>query len=53
MTKNRRWLKSVLAASQDIAVTLPWARGLRQWPILVPIPVAVTAPVRKPGLAAR
>ena len=51
MTKNRRWLKSILAASQDIAVTLPWSRGIRQIPI--PIRVAVTVPARQPARTAR
>lgn len=32
MKKERRWMKSVLAASTDVRVALPWARGARRRP---------------------
>ena len=32
MKKERRWLKSVIAASIDQSVVLPWERGLRRRP---------------------
>jgi hypothetical protein len=32
MKKDRRWLKSVIAASNEVQVTLPWARGIRRRP---------------------
>lgn len=32
MKKERRWMKSVLAASTDVQVALPWARGARRRP---------------------
>lgn len=32
MKKDRRWMKSVIAASTEVQVTLPWARGTRQRP---------------------
>lgn len=32
MKKDRRWMKSVIAASNEAQVTLPWARGTRQRP---------------------
>lgn len=39
MTKQRRWLKSVLAASTQPVPALPWARGNRS---------AATAPKAAP-----
>lgn len=48
MKKERRWLKSVIAASLDQQVTLPWTRGARRKP------ESVKAEVAKPrALAAR
>ena len=32
MKKDRRWMKSVIAASNEVRVTLPWARGTRRRP---------------------
>lgn len=32
MKKDRRWMKSIIAASTEVQVTLPWARGTRQRP---------------------
>jgi len=32
MKKDRRWMKSVIAASTEVQVTLPWARGTRRRP---------------------
>ena len=32
MKKDRRWLKSVIAASNEVQVTLPWGRGTRRRP---------------------
>lgn len=32
MKKDRRWMKSVIAASSEVQVVLPWARGTRRRP---------------------
>ena len=32
MKKDRRWMKSIIAASNEVQVTLPWARGTRRRP---------------------
>lgn len=32
MKKDRRWLKSAIAAASEPMVTLPWARGQRRRP---------------------
>lgn len=32
MKKERRWMKSVIAASSEVQTTLPWARGTRRRP---------------------
>ncbi|OIQ72407.1 hypothetical protein GALL_459690 [mine drainage metagenome] len=32
MKKERRWMKSVLAASTETQVAMPWARGNRRMP---------------------
>lgn len=32
MKKDRRWMKSVIAASNEVQVSLPWARGTRRRP---------------------
>ena len=48
MKKERRWLKSVIAASLDQTVALPWARSARRRPeSLKP------APIKPRALAAR
>ena len=50
MKTQRRWMKSVLTASTEVQVTLPWARGTRRRPEAV----KATAPATKPrSLAAR
>jgi hypothetical protein len=33
MKKDRRWLKSALAASQDSTISMPWTRGNRRRPL--------------------
>ena len=35
MKKERRWLKSAIAASIEIQVTMPWARQVRRRPAAV------------------
>jgi hypothetical protein len=48
MKKDRRWLKSVIAASQEQQVALPWARSTRRKP------ASLTAIAAKPqAIAAR
>lgn len=32
MKKDRRWMKSIIAASNEVQVTMPWARGTRRRP---------------------
>ncbi len=32
MKKDRRWMKSVIAASNEVQVALPWARSTRRRP---------------------
>lgn len=32
MKKDRRWMKSIIAASTEAQVALPWARGTRRRP---------------------
>lgn len=32
MKKERRWMKSVIAASNEVQVALPWARSTRRRP---------------------
>lgn len=32
MKKDRRWMKSVIAASSEVQVAMPWARGTRRRP---------------------
>jgi hypothetical protein len=49
MKKERRWMKSVLAASTETQVAMPWTRGKRRMPTALK-PVAQT---QKPALAAR
>ena len=43
MKKDPRWLKSVIAASNEVQVTLPWARGTRRRPEAMK-PTAKAAP---------
>ncbi|WP_430464584.1 hypothetical protein [Tabrizicola sp.] len=50
MTKDRRWMKSVIAASTEVQVTLPWARGTRRRPQAMK---PVTKPAAPRGQAAR
>ncbi|MBU9698051.1 hypothetical protein GU927_009325 [Rhodobacteraceae bacterium HSP-20] len=50
MKKERRWLKSVLAASLDPTPALPWQRGSRRRPEAVK---ATPAPLKPRAMAAR
>lgn len=50
MKKERRWMKSVLAASTEVQVAMPWARGARRRPQAMK--PAVSQPVTR-ALAAR
>ncbi|MEN9410916.1 MAG: hypothetical protein RL216_2890 [Pseudomonadota bacterium] len=50
MKKERRWLKSVLAASLEPQPALPWQRGTRRRPEAVK---AVPAPLKPRAIAAR
>lgn len=50
MKKERRWMKSVLAASTEVQVAMPWARGARRRPQAMKAPT--TQPVTR-ALAAR
>lgn len=49
MKKDRRWLKSALAAAAAPQVALPWARESRRRPAAL----KSTVPPAKPALAAR
>lgn len=50
MKKERRWLKSVIAASLEPMPALPWQRGTRRRPeALKPAP----APIKPRAIAAR
>ena len=51
MKKERRWLKSVLAASLDPLPALPWQRGTRKRPAAVKL--ALPAPAAPRAIAAR
>ncbi|MEF3048389.1 hypothetical protein [Pseudotabrizicola sp. L79] len=44
MKKERRWLKSVIAASLQPQPALPWQRGARRKPVALKTPVATPAP---------
>ncbi len=48
MKKERRWLKSVIAASEQPHPALPWARGARRKPAALKAPAA-----KAPAQAAR
>jgi len=50
MKKDRRWLKSAIAASAETQVVLPWARGQRSRPAAMK---AVSAPAKPRAQAAR
>ncbi|WP_158241755.1 hypothetical protein [Tabrizicola sp. TH137] len=50
MKKERRWLKSVIAASLDAQPALPWQRGSRRRPEAVK---AAPAPMKPRAIAAR
>lgn len=50
MKKERRWLKSVLAASLEPQPALPWQRGTRRRPEAVK---AAPAPLKPRAMAAR
>ena len=46
MKKERRWLKSALAAAAEPQVTMPWARQSRRRPAsLKPVPASRPAQV--------
>jgi hypothetical protein len=49
MKKDRRWLKSAIAASTEVQVSLPWARGARRRPEAM----KATPPVKARAIAAR
>lgn len=51
MKKERRWLKSVLAASLEAQPALPWQRGARRRPEAVK--PAAAAPMKPRAMAAR
>lgn len=44
MKKERRWLKSVIAASLDAQVAMPWQRGARRKPEAFKAPVVAAKP---------
>ena len=50
MKKERRWMKSVLAASTEVQIAMPWARGARRRPQAMK--PAIAQPVSR-ALAAR
>ncbi|MEH7828421.1 hypothetical protein [Gemmobacter denitrificans] len=50
MKKERRWLKSVIAASETTQVAMPWQRGQRRKPEAFKAPAPATKP---PAQAAR
>lgn len=46
MKKDRRWLKSALAAAAEPQVALPWARATRRRPAAFkPVVTPKTAPI--------
>jgi hypothetical protein len=52
--KERRWMKSVLATSAEIAVAeiaaaAPWLRGQRRRPAALRLPAALPVQARTPG----
>ena len=50
MKKERRWLKSVLAASAEPQIAMPWQRGARRKPEAMK---TAAAPQRRSAIAAR
>ena len=50
MKKDRRWLKSVIAASETTQVVMPWTRGQRRRPEALK---AAVKPAPAQSLAAR
>lgn len=50
MKKERRWLKSAIAASSEAQVVMPWTRGQRHRPEAMK---QVAAPAKSRALAAR
>ena len=51
MKTQRRWMKSAIAASTEVQVSLPWARGTRRRPEAVK--TAAATPAKPRSLAAR
>jgi hypothetical protein len=50
MKKERRWLKSAIAASADAQIVMPWTRGQRRRPEAMK---SVAAPSKPRAIAAR
>ena len=44
MKQERRWLKSIIAASTEPTPALPWARGQRRRPESLRAPESLSAP---------
>ena len=44
MKKDRRWLKSAIAAAAESQVALPWARGQRRRPEAMKVAPVATKP---------
>lgn len=51
MKKERRWLKSVIAAAQTEQVSMPWERGNRRRPAAMP--ASTRSAMAKPAAAAQ
>lgn len=47
MNKERRWLKSAIAASAETQVAMPWARGQRRCPEAMKVVQTQVAPAAK------
>lgn len=52
MKKERRWLKSVIAASESETVVMPWYRSAQRMPVVV-AKGAPQAPIKQQAQAAR
>ncbi|WP_162528210.1 hypothetical protein [Gemmobacter caeruleus] len=52
MKKERRWLKSVIAASETAQPAMPWARGQRRRPAALK-PAEAKTPAASAARAAR
>ena len=50
MKKERRWIKSVIAASLEAQPALPWQRGTRRRPAAMK---TAAAPIKPRAIAAR